>query len=292
MNVPSIKLSSGTSIPQIGLGVWQASNDETERAVRFALDVAGYRHIDTAAIYGNEEAVGRAIRASRVSREEIFVTTKLWNADQGYDSALRAFDASLARLGTDYVDLYLIHWPLLDDQRIVRTWEALEKLADSGRAKAIGVSNFEPRHLQLILDRKGRVPAVDQVELHPHFPQQRLRAFAKQYGIAIESWSPLGGTSRSGWGPNSKPNVLLSDPLVVRIAERHGKSPAQVLVRWQVQNGLIVIPKSVHEDRIAQNIDVFDFELSDEDLRELATLDNGVRVGSDPNVMNVGAPEG
>ena len=290
-NVPTIDLNSGTSIPQLGLGVWQASNEETEQAVRSAIDDAGYRHIDTAAAYGNEEGVGRALAAASVDRSELFVTTKLWNADQGFEPAKQAFDQSLSRLGLDYVDLYLIHWPLLDDDRLLRTWDALEEIAQSGRAKAIGVCNFEPRHLELLVNRGGTLPAVDQVELHPHLPQQQIRDVADQHGIVVESWSPLGGTSNSGWGKDSKPNTLLTDPLISRIGEQHGKSPAQVLIRWHLQNGLVVIPKSVNPDRIAQNIDVFDFELTDADLGDIATLNDGVRVGADPNEFNVGAPE-
>lgn len=289
--IPAIELNSSTTIPQLGLGVWQATNEETERAVLAAVDDAGYRHIDTAAAYGNEEGVGRAIAASSVDRDDLFVTTKLWNADQGYDPALAAVDKSLSLLGLDYVDLYLIHWPLQNDERLLRTWDALEKIAESGRAKAIGVCNFEPRHLQLLIDRGGVLPAVDQVELHPHLPQKEIRDVADKHGIAVESWSPLGGTSNSGWGKKSKPNTLLSDPVISKIGEGHGKSPAQVLIRWHVQNGLIVIPKSVNPDRIAQNIDVFDFELSDADLRDIATLDDGERVGIHPDQMNLGAPD-
>ncbi|MBD0322862.1 MAG: aldo/keto reductase [Aldersonia sp.] len=288
--VPGIVLNNGTTIPQLGLGVWQAEDNETERIVRYALAEAGYRHIDTAAAYDNESGVGRGIASSGVPREEIFVTTKLWNADQGYDSALRAFDTSLTKLGLDYVDLYLIHWPLLDDERIVATWKAFEQIAESGRAKAIGVCNFEPRHLQVLFDHGGTVPAVDQVELHPHLPQHEIRAVAAQHGVAVESWSPLGGTSNSGWGRGSKPNTLLTDPVLSAIADRYGKSVAQVMIRWHLQNGLIVIPKSVREERIAQNIDVFDFKLTSADLDEIATLADGTRVGADPNVFNLGAP--
>lgn len=290
-DVPAVELNSGTSIPQLGLGVWQATNDETERAVLSAIDDAGYRHIDTAAAYGNEEGVGRALAATSVAREDLYVTTKLWNADQGFEPAQAAFDKSLSLLGLDYVDLYLIHWPLQNDDRLLRTWDALEKIAESGRAKAIGVCNFEPHHLQLLVDKGGTLPAVDQVELHPHLPQHAIREVAGRHGIAVESWSPLGGTSNSGWGKASKPNTLLSDPVIAGIGERHGKSPAQVLIRWHLQSGLIVIPKSVNPDRIAQNIDVFDFTLSDADLQEIATLDDGVRVGIHPDEMNMGAPE-
>lgn len=290
MTTPEITLNSGTVIPQLGLGVWQATNDETEHAVRFALDDAGYRHIDTAAAYGNEEGVGRGIANASVPREDIFVTTKLWNSDQGYQPALDAFDASLARLGVDYVDLYLVHWPLRDRNTRLRTWDAMEKIAESGRARAVGVCNFEPHHLQELVDRGGLLPAVDQVELHPHLPQHAIRDFSALHGIAVESWSPLGGTSNSGWGNASKPNTLLDDPVITRIGERHGKSAAQVLIRWHLQNGLIVIPKSVHDNRIAQNFDVFDFELTDRDLADIATLDDGVRVGFHPDEMNLGAP--
>lgn len=259
--------------------------------MRYALDEAGYRHIDTAAAYGNEEAVGRGISTSSVAREDIFVTTKLWNADQGYEPALKAFDVSLGKLGLDYVDLYLIHWPLQNDERLLKTWDALEKIAETGRAKAVGVCNFEPRHLKLLVDRGGLLPAVDQVELHPHLTQQAIRDVAAQHDIAVESWSPLGGTSNSGWGTASKPNTLLTDDVITAIADRHGKSAAQVLIRWHLQNGLIVIPKSVHDERIAQNIDVFDFELTAEDLGEIATLDDGVRVGGHPDELNIGAPD-
>ncbi len=281
--VPLVTLNNGVQIPQLGLGVWQASEEETKRAVRFAIDEAGYRHIDTARIYGNEAAVGEAVRASSVPREEIFVTTKLWNAEQGYDSTLAAFDASLERLGFDYVDLYLIHWPLGDAERFVDTWHALETIAESGRARAIGVANNKPHHLQRLLDRGSIVPAVNQIELHPHLPQYLTRGFDDDHGVATQSWSPLGGTDSRGWGSASKPNTLLRDPLLTEIGAGHGKSAAQVIIRWHLQNGLIAIPKSVHEDRIRQNIDVFDFELSGQELEQIATLDTGVRVGKDPD---------
>ncbi|MBY6363147.1 aldo/keto reductase [Rhodococcoides corynebacterioides] len=291
MTTPTITLNSGTSIPALGLGVWQATNDETEKAVRYAIDEAGYRHIDTAAAYGNEEGVGRALAASSVPREDVFVTTKLWNSDQGYDSALAAFDESLRKLGLDYVDLYLIHWPLQNDERLLRTWDAFEKISESGRAKAVGVCNFEPRHLGLLVDRGGLLPAVDQVELHPRLAQKEIRHVAGDHGITVESWSPLGGTSNSGWGRDSKPNTLLTDDTLTDIGAAYGKSAAQVMIRWHLQNGLVVIPKSVHEERIAQNIDVFDFELSDQDLQRIDALDTGERVGAHPNDLNIGAPD-
>ncbi|MEV0947562.1 aldo/keto reductase [Rhodococcus sp. NPDC049939] len=288
-HVPGIVLNSGTVIPQLGLGVWQATNAETEHAVRFALDEAGYRHIDTAATYRNEEGVGRGISTSSVPREDIFVTTKLWNTDHGYEPALKAFDVSLDRLGLDYVDLYMLHWPLQDNDRILHTWDAFEAIAESGRAKAIGVCNFEPHHLQLLLDHGRTLPVIDQVELHPHLAQRDIRNFCKEHGIAVESWSPLGGTSNSGWGKRSKPNTLLTEPIITRIGDRHSKSAAQVLVRWHLQNGLIVIPKSVHDSRIRENMDVFDFELDEQDLSEIETLDSGIRVGAHPDHYRVGA---
>ncbi|WP_068280659.1 aldo/keto reductase [Aldersonia kunmingensis] len=289
--VPTIRLNNGTTIPQLGLGVWQAEDAETESIVRYALAEAGYRHIDTASAYANEAGVGRGIATSGVSREDIFVTTKLWNADQGFEPALKAFDASLDRLGLEYVDLYLIHWPLQNEDRLLRTWEAFEQIAESGRARAIGVCNFEPHHLALLVNRGGVVPAVDQVELHPNLPQDEIRVAAADYGITVESWSPLGGTSGSGWGRHSKPNALLDDPILSRIATQHGKSVAQVIIRWHLQSGLVVIPKSVHEERITQNIDVFDFELTAGDIDEIAGLNNGARVGIHPDKMNLGAPD-
>ncbi|MGJ0118276.1 aldo/keto reductase [Williamsia sp. MIQD14] len=290
--VAMIDLNSGTSIPQLGLGVWQAENDETEHAVAYALDSAGYRHIDTAAAYGNEEGVGRGIAASGVAREDVFLTTKLWNSDQGYESVIAACDTSLDKLGVDYVDLYLVHWPLLDSDRMKRTWEAMEAIAESGKAKAIGVCNFEPHHLDTICGHGETVPAVDQVELHPHLPQHDLRAFATDREIVVESWSPLGGTSNSGWGRASKPNTLLDDPILAGIGEKYGKSIAQVIIRWHLSNGLVVIPKSVHDERISQNIDVFDFDLDTDDILEISRLaDPNGRVGAHPDEMNVGAPE-
>jgi len=281
--VPLITLNNGVRMPQLGLGVWQAGDADTERAVRFAIDEAGYRHIDTARIYGNEAAVGKAVRESSVPREEIFVTTKLWNADQGDGSTIAAFDASLQRLGLDYVDLYLIHWPLKGSDRFIETWLALEKLLASGRTRAIGVANNKPHHLQTLFEHGSVVPAVNQIELHPHLPQHLTREFDEDHGVVTESWSPLGGSDRQGWGPASKPNTLLGDPLLTGIGAAHGKTAAQVMIRWHIQNGLVVIPKSVHEDRIRQNIDVFDFELTGGEIEQIAGLDNGQRVGKDPD---------
>ncbi|WP_040519638.1 aldo/keto reductase [Gordonia aichiensis] len=290
MGAPLIELNSGVEIPQLGLGVWQATSEEAEHAVRFAIDDARYRHIDTAAAYGNEAGVGEGIASSSVLRSDVFLTTKLWNADHGYERALAAVDTSLRALGTDYVDLYLIHWPLQDRDQLMRTWDAMEKILADGKAHSIGVCNFEPHHLQWLIDRGGVLPAVDQVELHPHLQQRELRGFAGEHGIAVESWSPLGGTSGSGWGPNSKPNTVLSDSTIGDIAAKYGRSPAQIVLAWHIRSGLIVIPKSVHQDRIKQNITVFDFELDDEDMERIASLDNGERVGMHPDEMNLDAP--
>lgn len=284
-SVPGIQLNSGGVIPQLGLGVWQADDKDCEQAVQWALRT-GYRHVDTAAAYGNEEAVGRGLRASGVDRDEYFVTTKLWNADHGYERAFPAFAASLDKLGLDYVDLYLIHWPLQDVERRRRTWDALVDIQASERARSIGVCNFEPHHLAELLEHTDVVPAVDQVELHPHLPQHQIRDFAAQHGIAVESWSPLGGSPRKG-----KASSLLSDPVITAVGDRYGKSPAQVLIRWQLQQGLIVIPKSVHEERIAANFDVFDFELDADDLAQIDGLEDGQRFGAHPDEANFDATE-
>ncbi len=253
--------------------MWQTPAEDTERAVSAALH-AGYRHIDTAAAYGNEDGVGRAIAASGVPREDVFAVTKLWNSEQGYEKTLAAFDASMARLGLDYLDLYLIHWPTPAQNLFIDTFKAFAHLRDQGRIRSIGVSNFEPEHLKLLIDATGIVPAVNQIELHPRLPQAELRETHARYGIATEAWSPLGQGS------------LLEDPIVTTIAERHGKTPAQVLIRWHIQLGNIVIPKSVNPDRIASNFNVFDFELSEADIASIATLDNGTRLGPDPRTFN------
>lgn len=272
--VPPIILNNGVEMPQLGFGVWQVADDEAERAVSTALQ-AGYRSIDTAAIYGNEEGTGRAIASAGLPREELFVTTKLWNADQGYDSALRGFDASLKKLGLDYVDLYLIHWPMPDRGLFVDTYKAFEKLYEEGRAKAIGVSNFLPEHLTTLLEATSVVPAVNQIELHPHLQQRAAREVHAEQGIATEAWSPLG----SGKG-------LLDVPALVAIAQKHGRTPAQVVLRWHLQLGNIVIPKSVTPSRIKENIEVFDFSLDDEDLGAISALNEDRRIGSDPADVN------
>ncbi|MET7612263.1 aldo/keto reductase [Streptomyces seoulensis] len=273
--VPPIILNNGVEMPQLGFGVWQVPDDEAERAVATALET-GYRSIDTAAIYGNEEGTGKAIAASGLPREDLFVTTKLWNSDQGYDSTLRAFDTSLEKLGLDYLDLYLIHWPLPARDNYLDTYKAFEKLYSDGRIRAIGVSNFLPEHLQRLIAETSVVPAVDQIELHPQLQQRAAREFNAGHGIATEAWSPLG----QGKG-------LLEVPAIVAIAQKHGRTPAQVVLRWHIQLGNIVIPKSVTPSRIKENIEVFDFSLDDEDLAAISALDENKRLGPDPATFDM-----
>ncbi|MFC8999191.1 MULTISPECIES: aldo/keto reductase [Streptomyces] len=272
--VPPIILNNGVEMPQLGFGVWQVPDDEAQTAVAQALE-AGYRSIDTAAIYGNEKGTGRAIAASGVPREELFVTTKLWNTDQGYDSTLRAFDTSLAKLGLEYVDLYLIHWPMPAKERYVDTYKAFEKLHADGRIRAIGVSNFLPEHLERLTAETSVIPAVNQIELHPHLQQHTAREYHAEQGIATEAWSPLG----SGKG-------ILEIPAIVAIAQKHGRTPAQVVLRWHLQIGNVVIPKSVTPSRIKENIDVFDFSLDTEDLAAISALNEDRRTGPDPAEFN------
>jgi 2,5-diketo-D-gluconate reductase A len=267
---PLVSFSDGRAIPQIGLGVWQTPNDTAIEAVKAAL-AAGYRHIDTAAAYRNEEGVGRGIVESGVARGDIFLTTKLWNDDQGYDSTLRAMDESLKRLGTDYVDLYLIHWPSAYRGRFIDTWKAFIRLREEGKARSIGVSNFEGDYLDQIIDATGVAPVINQIQLHPRFQQKAMRAKHAELGVVTESWSPLGQ------------GKLLEHPAIAAIAARHGKSPAQVIIRWHLDQGLVVIPKSVTPSRIVENFAVFDFTLSDADKAEIAGLDSADgRLGSDP----------
>jgi diketogulonate reductase-like aldo/keto reductase len=273
-DVPTITLNNGSLMPQLGFGVWQVPDDEAESAVATAIE-AGYRSIDTAAIYENERGTGRGLAASGVPRDELFVTTKLWNADQGHDSTLRAFDKSLERLGLDHVDLYLIHWPVPDHDKYVETWKAFEKIHAEGRAKAVGVSNFNPAHLQRLLEETGTVPAVNQIELHPHLQQGGPRAFHAEHGIATEAWSPLG-----------QGKELLEEAALRSLAEKYGRSPAQIVLRWHLQTGNVVIPKSVTPSRIRENIDVFDFELDAGDLEKIAGLNTDSRLGADPDTMN------
>jgi 2,5-diketo-D-gluconate reductase A len=273
-DIPMITLNNGVQMPQLGFGVFLVPADEVVEPVRAALD-AGYRLIDTATLYGNEEGVGRAIADSGVPRDDIFVTTKVWNSEQGYDRTLQAFDGSLKLLGLDVIDLYLIHWPTPARDLYVDTWRALERIYADGRARAIGVSNFTVAHLDRISGEGTVVPAVNQVELHPGLPQDELRAAHARHGIVTEAWSPLG----RGQG-------LLDRPEVVAIAEAHGKTPAQVVIRWHLQLGIVVIPKSVHPERIQENVDVFDFELTDDEMAVLSALDGPGRVGPDPETMN------
>ncbi len=262
------------------MGVWQTPAGDTERAVSAALD-AGYRHVDTAAAYGNEAEVGLALAgaaSSGIARDEVYVVTKLWNSEQGYDKTLRAFDDSMDKLGLngsdDYLDLYLIHWPMPGVNAYVDTFKAFAHLRDQGRIRSIGVSNFEPEHLKILIDGTGIVPAVNQIELHPLLPQRELRELHASLGIATEAWSPLGQGS------------LLENATVVGIADAHGKTPAQALIRWHVQLGNIVIPKSVNPDRIASNFDVFDFELGEQDMASISSLEDGTRLGPDPRTFN------
>ena len=264
-------------MPQVGLGVWQTPPEDTERAVATALE-AGYRHVDTAAGYFNEREVGKAVTASGLAREDVFVTTKLRNAGQGYDSTLAAFDTSMKHLGfsgsADYLDLYLIHWPMPAKNLFVDTFNAFAHLRDRGRIRSIGVSNFEPEHLRILVDSTGIVPAVNQIELHPLLQQRELREVHARLGIATEAWSPLGQGS------------LLSNPTVTAVADAHGKTPAQVLIRWHIQLRNIVIPKSVTPERIVSNFDVFDFELTEQDMASVSSLGDGTRLGPDPRTFN------
>ncbi|SOC43303.1 diketogulonate reductase-like aldo/keto reductase [Rhizobium subbaraonis] len=273
-NTPTIALRDGHAIPQLGLGVWRTPEDAAASVVRTAIE-AGYRHVDTAAIYGNEEGVGEGIRASGIARGDIYLTTKLWNDQQGYDSTLRAFDESLKRLGTDYVDLYLIHWPAPQRGLYVDTWKAFLRLKEEGRARSVGVSNFYPEHIEMIEAETGEAPVINQIELHPDFQQKTARAFHDRLRIATESWSPLGQ------------GKLLDNPTVAAIARKHGRTPAQAIIRWHIDNGLVVIPKSVTPARIVENFKVFDFTLDAEDLAALDKLDNpGARIGPDPKTAD------
>lgn len=272
--IPSLTLNDGVQIPQLGFGVFQVPPAETAEAVTRALET-GYRHVDTAAAYRNEEGVGQAIAAAGLPRDELFVTTKLWNADQGYDKALAAFDASAQKLGLDVVDLYLIHWPTPARDLYVESWRALERLKADGRIRSIGVSNFTPAHLRRLFDETGTVPSVNQVELHPHLQQAALRAFHAEHEIATEAWSPLAQ------------GAVLDAPVLTAIADAHGKTSAQVVLRWHIQLGNVVIPKSVTPKRIAENLDLFDFELSDAEIASIATLERGERTGPDPDTMEI-----
>ena len=282
---PLFPLNNGTKIPAAGLGVLdRETRGQTAGAVAAALAV-GYRLVDTAASYLNERLVGEGIARSGVDRSEIFVTTKLWLSEYGYDKALRAFDASLKKLGLDYVDLYLLHWPLPSGfEATVASYKAAERLLSEGRARAIGVSNFSPAHLKALMERSEVVPALNQVELHPSFQQKELRAVHKRLGILTQAWSPIGGSIRR-FADQAKGSDPLKDPAIAKLAEKHGKTPVQVVLRWHLQNGVSAIPKSFNPTRIAENFDIFDFELPADDMAAIDSLDVGVRTGPDPEVV-------
>ncbi|UDY22766.1 aldo/keto reductase [Nocardioides sp. Kera G14] len=273
MTVPTLTFHNGVDIPQLGFGVWQVSDDEAESAVSTAFE-AGYRHIDTAAAYGNEQGVGRAIAASGLDRDELFITTKLWNNAQGYDNALKAFEESRARLGLDVVDLYLIHWPTPERDLYVETWKAFEKLYADGLVRAIGVSNFLPEHLDRLITEGTEVPVINQVELHPGFRNLATEQADAAHRILTEAWSPLGQ------------GTLLEEPTLVELAEAKGRSVAQVIIRWHLQSGRVVIPKSVTPSRIRENIDVFDFSLTDEEMAAIEAFNTDTKIGPDPAAFN------
>jgi 2,5-diketo-D-gluconate reductase A len=270
-NVPTITLNNGVEIPQLGFGTWQVSTDDAQATVEHAL-ATGYRHVDTAAAYGNEAEVGAALKASGVPRDELFVTTKLQNGDHGFDQTLKAFDASMEKLGLDTLDLYLIHWPLPKNDEYLDTWRAFERLLSEGRVRSIGVSNFQQAHLQRLFDEAEVVPAVNQIELHPFLTQKALDAFGREHGIVTEAWSPL-----------AQGGELLNDETVSGIAGRVGKTPAQVVLRWHLQKGHVIFPKSVTPKRVEENFDVFDFELTAADLTAIDGLNKDERTGPDPD---------
>jgi 2,5-diketo-D-gluconate reductase A len=273
-SVPALVLNNGVEIPQLGYGVFKVPPEDTRQAVLTALET-GYRHIDTARLYDNEAAVGEAVRESGLMRDEVFVTTKVWNTDQGYDATLRAFDDSLARLGFDVLDLYLIHWPTPARDLYLDTWRAMEKAYLDGRVRAIGVSNFQPDHLRRLLDRSDVVPVLNQIELHPYLQQTEARKANEELGVLTEAWGPI---ARGG--------ALLEDPVITALADKHARTPAQVVLRWHIELGHVVIPKSVTPSRIAENFAIFDFSLDDSDMAEIASLDRGERTGPDPDRLN------
>lgn len=275
--VPLLDLAGKVGIPQLGFGVWQVPDDDVPTAIGVALD-AGYRHIDTARIYDNEAGVGRALAASPLARDEVFVTTKVWNGDQGRDKTLTAFDASMARLRLDVLDLYLIHWPVPRGDRYVETWRTLLELRESGRVRAVGVCNFGADHLQRLIDETGEVPSINQVELHPYFQQDALTQWHAEHGVITQSWSPL-----------AQGGELLAEPTITGIAAKHAVTPGQVVIRWHLHKGYVVIPKSVTPARIRANFDVFGFDLDAEDLTAIAGLHRGTRLGPDPATFNNGA---
>ncbi|WP_226345991.1 aldo/keto reductase [Agilicoccus flavus] len=267
---PTLTFHDGHTIPQLGYGVWQVEDDVAEKVVGLALD-AGYRHIDTAAVYGNEAGVGRALKNNDVAREDVFVTTKLWNSEQGYDSTLKAFDASMAKLGIDTLDMYLIHWAMPREKTYVDTWKAFVELQKQGRVTSIGVSNFPEEQLEHLISETGVVPVMHQIELSPYLTQERLREVDAKHDILTQAWSPLG----SGKG-------LLDDATLAKIAQKHGATPAQVVLAWHLAIGNVVIPKSVTPERIVENYGALDVTLDDEDVAAISGLDRGERTGPDP----------
>jgi 2,5-diketo-D-gluconate reductase A len=273
-SVPTIRLNNGVEIPQLGFGVYQVPPQDTADAVSTALEI-GYRHIDTAEMYGNEKGVGEAVAGSGIDRGEVFVTSKLNNGHHRRDDALRAFDQSLADLGFEYLDLFLIHWPLPGiDVDYIETWKAMEEIYASGRARAIGVSNFQAHHLRRLFSETEVRPAVNQIEVHPYLAQDELRAFDADHEIVTEAWSPIAQ------------GKVLGDPAVLRVAERYSRTPAQVVLRWHVQRGDVVFPKSVNRERMQQNFELFDFELDGDSMGDLTALDRGERTGPDPDTFN------
>lgn len=278
MTIKNISLNDATTIPQLGFGVWQVPDDEAQAAVEEALRV-GYRHIDTAAIYGNEEGVGRGLRASGLDRDDVYITTKLWNSDQGYDSAFTAYSTSLDKLGLETVDLYLVHWAAPAFGLYRDSWKALVKLREEGRVRAIGVSNHHESHLREIISDTGVTPVLNQIELHPYLQQETLRGVHDELGIATQAWSPLG----SGQG-------LLDDPVLAEIAAKHGATPAQVTLAWHLALGNVVIPKSVTPSRIAENFESTKVTLDEADMSAIAGLDRGERTGADPDLVDFGKP--
>lgn len=273
MSVPNITLNDGRTIPQLGFGTFQIAPEETRQATLTAIEV-GYRHIDTAEMYGNEKGVGEAIRESGIDRSEFFVTSKLNNSFHGKDEALAAFDESLKDLDIDYLDLFLIHWPLPAVDKYIETWQALEEIVKTGRAKSVGVSNFQPAHLDRLVAETELVPAINQIEVHPYLTNEAARAANDKYKIATEAWSPIAQ------------GKVLSDPVITEIAERVGRTPAQVTLRWAIQRGDIVFPKSVTKERVEENFKLFDFELGDDDVTAISALNRDERTGPDPDEFN------
>jgi 2,5-diketo-D-gluconate reductase A len=271
--VPEIPLNDGTTIPQVGFGVYKVPEDDTERVVSDALSV-GYRSIDTAALYGNEAGVGKAIRASGIPRDEIYVTTKVWNDMQGRELARTSFERSMEELGLERLDLLLIHWPAPGNDRYVETWETFAELRQTGRVTSIGVSNFEPEHLRRLMDETGVVPVLNQVELHPYLAQAELRIFHELHGIATEAWGPLAR------------GRVADDPVLRRIGAAHGRSPAQVALRWEIQLGVVTIPKSERRERMAENLDVLDFDLTADEMAEIDARHRDGRTGPHPQQLN------